>query len=96
MIEMTAIRADGSEYIPTHFLYRSAPGTTASEGEPLVPGGLFTRKLACAPELIELSAFGSRPCPYPRTEDVQAVTCPMCMDTAEFKKALAGYQRATR
>lgn len=78
MDDLVAVRADGSVYIPIHFVDHE------------------TRRIACTPNLTEMHATNGRAAPYPRTLDVQAVTCPRCKATAEFKTAKQQYERATR
>ncbi len=77
---------DGRTILLVHFVYRSPRGTLAHEGTPLA-NTEETYKIACAPRLVEMSAFGSRAFPWQRTDDVRAVSCPLCRETVEFQKA---------
>lgn len=69
----TIITADGKELVPIHFV----------SGSPL--------KIACMPGLTTFSATSgvnqSRLCPYQRTDDTRAVTCPSCIRSLEFTRA---------
>ncbi|MBX9682126.1 MAG: hypothetical protein K2X38_25490 [Gemmataceae bacterium] len=55
-----------------------------------------TRRIVCTPNLIEMHAANGRSVPYPRTQDVQAVSCPRCMATEDYKAAAKEYRKATR
>lgn len=80
---------DGSEIIVIHYLYRSPKGTIDSEGEPLpgVPPEM-TLKIACTPNMTKLSANEVRNFPVMRTEEMGAVTCPLCKDSVFFKRSI--------
>ena len=45
-------------------------------------------RIACMPNMAELYATPHHPSPR-RTDDVRAVNCPMCKETAAYKKSLA-------
>ncbi len=79
---------DGTLILLHHYLFRSPRGTTAQEGEPLVQGP-ETYKIACAPNIVEFCADASRPWPWRVSGDPRAANCPMCKETAVYKKAMA-------
>lgn len=78
---------DGSGLYLVHFVYPSAAGLVKSKGMPLGPARQETYKVACVPDMLEMAANASRGSPWQRTDDVRAVTCPLCIRTEEFQKA---------
>jgi hypothetical protein len=77
---------DGTEVYLVHFIYLSPAGTAHATGKRLASAS-DTYKIACLPNLLQLSAHNGRPVPYRRTEDVRGVNCPLCKKTAEFEAA---------
>lgn len=76
--DLTAVRPDGSKFIPVHFVDHE------------------TQRIVCSPNLSEMHAAHGRPVPYPRSGDVQAVTCPRCLATQTFHKAMGWYKLAMK
>jgi hypothetical protein len=68
---------DGTKVVPVHFLYRPRLATGRKGGW----------KMACSPEMYAMMKKEGEP--YIRSEDVRAVTCPMCKGTLVFKAAKA-------
>lgn len=77
---------DGTQLLLIHFLYRSPQGLTKAAGRALVTP-IETWKIACVPDLMEMSTTATRQCPWQRTDEVRAVTCPLCKDTEVYKEA---------
>ena len=66
---------DGTKVVPVHFVYRPM----------LESGRKGVWKMACSPEMYVMKKGPDEP--YIRSEDVRAVTCPMCQNTLIFKTA---------
>lgn len=96
MPEQIMILPDGSGLLLVHFIYQSPEGLLRHAGIPLGPASGDTWKIACAPGTTMLNATENRPFPYQRSDDVRAVTCPLCKDTDEFKRAKNELQSALR
>ncbi len=82
------LREDGSKQLLVHFTFLSPAGTTKVEGMSLGGSGPPTHKIACVPNLVQLSSHMKRSMPWHRTDDPRAVTCPMCEGTQEYKDAM--------
>jgi hypothetical protein len=71
MTPQTTILEDGTEVTLIHFLCETKDGL----------------RLACTPNLEVLCASRIRHIPHMRSEEITAVTCPICKRTNEFKHA---------
>ncbi len=78
---------DGTTLLLIHFLFQSPRGVLQITGRPLLPSE-FTWKIACTPNLMEFGADRSRECPWMRSDDPRAVTCPLCKATEIFQQRL--------
>jgi len=67
-----SILPDGREVIPVHFLVETPEGY----------------RIACSPNLTQMSALATKPAPYLRSEEARAVTCQVCQQTGEWRNAL--------
>ena len=68
-----------------HYVYRSAAGTTIFAGNNILPDVEGTWKVACAPNLMELSAHFGQEFPWQRSDDPRAVNCPLCKRTNQYQ-----------
>ena len=75
---------DGRVQTTIHFVH--PVGEADSES---VTGSRVRWAMACTPNLIQLHASRGRPVPYVRSDDPRAVTCPGCMQSAEWKETRA-------
>src|SRR5438876_1374472 len=87
---------DGSGRVRIHWFERLDNGPVKTpEGEvmtnlgPMVFGGVSGR-IACAPKMTNVSPqmVDGRANLVCHSDEVRAVTCPQCMETEEFKKAM--------
>ncbi len=88
MLPQVMIREDGKALHLVHFVYRTPRGVIRQQGLPLA----FAEdswKIACAPLLVEMAASANRPCPWQRTDDPRAVSCPLCQETEQYRSRLA-------
>ena len=86
MADQVMLLPDGTEIHLIHFIYLSPPGVVAAVGRRLT-GAADTWKIACVPNMTQFSASGDRASPWRRSEDVRAVTCPLCSRTEFFVAA---------
>ena len=90
------VAVDGTESVQVHFAYLSPVGTTRADGKPLRSSVANSYKIACAPNMVQLTADQCRPFPWQRTDDPRAVNCPLCQETDVFKAALAAVNNLWR
>lgn len=79
----TMILEDGSEIACIHYLTRPASNAV-------------TPYIACMPGLKEFSASKTRQQPWMRTQEIEAVTCPVCKSTKDYSTAKQSAEHAIR
>lgn len=72
----TLLLPDGHEIVPIHFLCY-----------PRTQDGRRELRIACQPNLKEFTTTPDRMVVCHRTKSVKSVTCPVCLDSAEWRLA---------
>jgi hypothetical protein len=88
---------DGTVIVLIHFIFKSPRGIIRAQGLPVkqIAQRQDSWKIACVPNMQteDMSQRFMQQFPWIRSEDPRAVTCPQCMQSPEFKAALAKVPR---
>ena len=95
MIPQTAILEDGTEVTLIHLVFLSPVGLIEGAGKPLSSLG-ESWKIACMPNLLEMSQQQNRAAPFMRSDDPRAVTCPNCKQSEQYRRGIEQVEALTR